>query len=131
MNKVLFSGFLGSAPQTKSLPSGDDVTEFSVAVKDGKETIWYSCSDFRKSKKIYEHFAFSQGDPSRGIEVSGRMRPARAFTRKDGSLGASLEVIVESVDFPPIRKGEAGQATAAPASGNAVAVDDGDESTPF
>ena len=128
MNKVTFSGFLGSDPVTKSLPSGDEVVEFSVGVKAGKDsTLWYSCTDFSRNRKIYEHF--SKGS---GILVDGRIRENRAYQTKDGRLGASLEISVSEVDFPPIRKDQAGQATPAPASGNTVAVDDGEEgATPF
>ena len=130
MNKVLFSGFLGSAPQTKELPSGASVVEFSVGVREGKDsTLWYDCSDWRSSNstKVYEHF--SKGS---GITVDGRLGQPRAFMRKDGTPGAALQVRVENVYFPPIRKDQAGQATSAAASGNAVAVDDGDEgATPF
>ena len=127
MNQVNFSGFLGSDPVTKSMPSGDDVVEFSLAVNAGKDsTLWVSCSDFgSRNRKMYQHF--SKGS---GIEVTGYIRENRAYLKKDGTPGASLEIGVSTVNFPPIRKGE-GQATAAPASGNTVAVEDEDQATPF
>lgn len=48
MNKIYFTGNIGSDAETKTLPSGKDVTEFDVAVTIGwgadKGTEWRRCS---------------------------------------------------------------------------------------
>lgn len=109
MNIVVFSGFLGSDPESKDLPSGDSVIEFSLAVRVGRDsTLWVRCSDFsaRRAEKVYPHFA-----KGRGVEISGRIREVRAYTTNEGEARASLEMVVLGVDFPPVRKDERGQAS--------------------
>jgi len=126
MNQVNFSGFLGTAPALKELPSGDSVMEFSLAVRaGGKDRIlWVRCHDFsqRRAEKLYSHF--SKGS---GIEVSGYLREVRTYTSAAGEARASLEMVVSTVDFPPVRRDERGAAKDA----DVVGADDGDGNIPF
>lgn len=61
MNKIIVTGALGRDAELKSLPSGKNVLEFSLAVNSGygdnKKTYWWKCKMFGdRAAKLAEHF---------------------------------------------------------------------------
>ncbi|GIV85806.1 MAG: single-stranded DNA-binding protein [Candidatus Roseilinea sp.] len=103
-------GRLGRDPEMRYMPSGEPVTSFSLATdrvwsdKDGqrqKETTWFRVSVFGKSAETVNQY-LSKG---KMVLVEGRLRvdpktggPA-VFTRQDGTVGASFEIIANTVRF--------------------------------
>lgn len=103
-------GRLGRDPEMRYMPNGDPVTSFSVATdrtyndKNGqkvKETTWFRISAFGKqadNTNTYLH----QGSM---VLIEGRLRvdpstggPA-VYTKKDGTSGASFEVVANTIRF--------------------------------
>ena len=131
--KLTIVGRLGRDPEMRYLPSGDPVTSFSVATdrgwtgKDGQkqsETTWFRCSVFGKMAEITNQY-LAKG---KMVLVEGRLRvdpktggPA-TFTRQDGSVGASFEIVVENVRFLSPRNDGEGQ----PVDATAESANDGD-----
>lgn len=103
-NKIQIIGHLGKDPEERVTPSGQKVTNFSVAAthsytsKDGekmKETTWFrvetwgkladACADWLKKGTL--------------VEVEGRIKPIRIYTKQDGTADAQLEINASSVLF--------------------------------
>ncbi|MFN4294890.1 MAG: single-stranded DNA-binding protein [Thermoflexales bacterium] len=107
---VTVVGRLGRDPEMRYMPSGEPVTSFSLATdrvwsdKNGqrqKETTWFRVSVFGKSAETANQY-LSKG---KMVLVEGRLRvdpktggPA-VFTRQDGTVGASFEIIANTVRF--------------------------------
>jgi len=107
---VILAGNLGRDPEMRYTPSGQAVTNFSVAVNDGytnsqgervDRTIWVRISTWGKLAEICNQY-LAKG---RKVLVEGRLvadpstgGPA-TFTRQDGSTGASFEVRALTVKF--------------------------------
>jgi single-strand DNA-binding protein len=101
-------------------PSGQAVTRFSVATSrqytsnNGspvKETIWWRISVWGKQAETCNQF-LKKGSK---VLIEGRMSPdletggPKTFTRKDGSTGASYDVMASTVRFLSSRSdGEGG-----------------------
>lgn len=96
--QVTLVGHLGRDPQTKHVPSGESVTEFSIATsrkrKDGESTTWWRCAMWGKRGEVIARY-LKKGDP---ILVSGEphMRP---WTDNTGAERQSLEVDVREFAF--------------------------------
>ena len=102
--KLIFIGNLGSNPEQRFTPSGDPVTSFSVATSrrygETDETTWFRVSVWGKQAEACQKY-LSKGAK---VLVEGRLRPDASgnpttFQRKDGTRGASYEVVAESVRF--------------------------------
>jgi single-strand DNA-binding protein len=102
--KLIIIGNLGSDPEMKLLPDGKAVTSFSVATSrkfsDKDETTWFRVSVWGKQAESCNQYLHKGSK----VLVEGRLRGGedgspRTFTRKDGSTGASYEVVAESVKF--------------------------------
>ena len=103
-------GRLGRDPEMRYMPNGDPVTSFSVATdrqyndRNGqkvKETTWFRVSVFGKQAETVNQF-LSKG---KMVLVEGRLRtdpktggPA-TFTRQDGTVSSSFEIIANTVRF--------------------------------
>jgi single-strand DNA-binding protein len=128
-------GRLGRDPEMKYMPNGDPVTSFSLATdrqyndKNGqkvKETTWFRVSVFGKQAETVNQF-LSKGKMAL---VEGRLRadpktggPA-TFTRQDGSVSASFEIVANTVRFlSPKTEGGSGDVS--------EPTSDGGEDTPF
>ena len=106
LNKVMLIGRLGSKPELKTLPSGDNVTRLNVATswqtkKDGvrdERTEWHSVSVFGKSAEHCVRYL----DKGRLVFVEGRLHATR-WKGKDGTEHQDREVRAETVTFltPP------------------------------
>jgi single-strand DNA-binding protein len=100
--KLTLIGNLGKDPEMRYLPDGTPVASFSLAVnkswtKDGQkqdETTWFNCSCWRKQAEVVTQY-LKKGN--RALIV-GEVK-ARAYTAKDGTAAASLDVNVQEVKF--------------------------------
>lgn len=123
-HKITLIGNLGRDPEMRYTPSGQAVTNFSMATtekwtgQDGnmqERTLWWRVSVFgkmaettntylKKGSKVYIEGRVT-GDPKTGSP--------RIFTRQDGTTGTSFEVTANTVKFLSSR----GETGAAPGSG--------------
>lgn len=102
-------GNLGADPVMRHLPSGDPVTNFSVATNrrwtnqdgsKGEETTWFRVAAWRRMAEVCHEY-LSKG---RLVLVTGRLIPSenggpRIWQGQDGQSRASFEVTAETVKF--------------------------------
>lgn len=108
--KLLIIGNLGRDPEMRYTPSGQAVTNFSVATNrrystsDGQqveETTWYRISAWGRQAETCNQY-LRRGSR---VLVEGRLKPdpetggPRLYQRQDGSWGASYEVTARYVKF--------------------------------
>jgi single-strand DNA-binding protein len=108
--KVIIAGNLGRDPEMRYTPSGQAVTNFSVATNrqytasDGqlvKETTWFRISAWGRLAETCNQY-LRRGSK---VLVEGRLNAdpqsggPRVYTRQDGSTGASFEITAETVRF--------------------------------
>lgn len=122
-------GAVGRNAEIRFLPSGQQMAVFSLAAsrvrsgRDGgdpiKETTWYQVTAFGKLAE----FCVKYVEKGARVLVTGRLRPdpvtggPRIWTKKDGKIGASFEVVAESLrllDWPD-REARGGFTPAEPA----------------
>lgn len=108
-HKVILVGNLGRDPEMRYTPSGQSVTNMSVAVNrkytnsNGdtvEETVWFRVSVWGRQAEACNQYLSS----GRSVLVEGRLIPddngnPKTFTRQDGSPGASFEVNAQTVRF--------------------------------
>jgi single-strand DNA-binding protein len=109
-HKILIVGHLGRDPEMRYTPSGQPVTNFSMATtrkwtgSDGntaEETVWVRVTAWGKLGEICNQY-LSKG---RLVLVEGRLTPdkdtggPRVYQRKDGTHGAQYEITAENVRF--------------------------------
>jgi single-strand DNA-binding protein len=107
---IIIVGNLGKDPEMKYTPSGQPVTNFSVACNRSyndasgqpvKETIWFRVTTWGKQAEICNQHLVSGSK----VLVEGRLTPdpdtggPRVWNRQDGSSGASYEVTAANVRF--------------------------------
>lgn len=107
---IIIVGNLGKDPEMKYTPSGQPVTNFSVASNRSyndasgqpiKETIWFRVTTWGKQAEICNQHLVSGSK----VLVEGRLTPdsdtggPRVWNRQDGSAGASYEVTAATVRF--------------------------------
>ena len=102
MNKIFITGRLTRDPELRTISTGTEVCDFSVAVdrrkkdKDGnKVTDYFDCSAWSKGG-VFVNTYFHKGD---GINVEGRME-SRKYVDKDGNNRTAWGITVENVEFP-------------------------------
>lgn len=109
--KLIFAGNLGDDPTMKYMPDGQAVTNFSVAVnrrwadratgQQQEEVTWYRVSVWGRQAEAANQYL----EKGRQVLIEGRLRPdpntgaPRLWTRNDGSVGASFEVVADRVQF--------------------------------
>ncbi len=100
VNKVILVGNLGRDPESRSLPSGQSVVNFSLATsrrykdRDGNrkdETEWHNIVCFGKSAEIAAQY-LTKG---KMIFVEGRIQ-TRSWDDKDGKKQYRTEIICEN-----------------------------------
>ena len=121
---IILVGNLGRDPEMRFTPSGQAVTNFSVAVNDNytnssgekvERTIWFRISTWGKQAETCNQYL----KKGRKVLVEGRIVPdpatgsPRIWTRQDGSSAASFEVNASTVRFLSA-KGEGGESAAVP-----------------
>lgn len=101
-NKIMIAGNLTRDPEMKYLPSGKNVTNFSIAVKDsykkGDEFVEnVSYLDIvvfaRQAENCNEYL--SKGSP---VFIEGKLQQRR-WEAKDGSKRSKVEIIANNVQF--------------------------------
>ncbi len=115
---VIVAGNLGRDPEMRYTPSGQAVTNFSVAVNDDytnnngervKRTIWFRVSAWGKQAENCNQYLHKGSK----VLVEGRMvvDPAtggpRIWTGQDGQSRASFEISAQNIRFLTPRGGEA------------------------
>lgn len=108
--KLIFVGNLGRDPEMRYTPSGQAVTNFSVAVNrrytgsDGQrvdETAWFRVSAWGRQAETCNQY-LRRGSK---VLIEGRVTPDQAtggpriWNRQDGTPAASFEVTAQSVQF--------------------------------
>ncbi len=107
---IILVGNLGRDPEMRYTPSGQAVTNFSVAVNDGytnsqgekvDRTIWVRVTTWGKQAETCNQYL----KKGRKVLVEGRLVPdaatggPRVWTRQDGTPSASFEVSASTVRF--------------------------------
>ncbi|HDR05301.1 MAG TPA: single-stranded DNA-binding protein [Candidatus Marinimicrobia bacterium] len=101
MNKVILIGRLGQDPESRSLPSGDAVANFSLATneiyndKTGQQkdiTEWHRCVAFGKTADYINNYIRK----GRQVYVEGRLK-TRKWTDRDNQTRYTTEVNVDIV----------------------------------
>jgi single-strand DNA-binding protein len=108
--KIIIAGYLGRDPEMRYTPSGNAVTNFSVATNrkwtnqdgsPGEETIWFRVSAWGKLAETCNQY-LSKGRP---VLIEGRMNPdpqtggPRIWTGNDGQPRASYEMTALTMRF--------------------------------
>lgn len=103
MNKIIIIGNLGRDPEMRYSPSGQPMTNFSIASsrryttaagEQREDTEWFNCTAFGRLADTCNQY-LSRG---RQVYVEGRLR-SRQYERRDGTPGFSLDVNVTEVHF--------------------------------
>ena len=108
--KIIIVGNLGGDPEMRYTPSGQAVTNFSVASNrkytgsDGQrvdETTWFRISAWGRQAETCNQY-LRRGSK---VLIEGRLNPDQAtgapriWTRQDGTPAASFEITAQSVQF--------------------------------
>lgn len=109
--KLTIVGNLGQDPEMRYMPDGQAVTNLSLACnrrwndratgEQQEEVTWFRVSVWGRQAEAANQY-LSKG---RQVLVEGRLRPdansggPRLWTRNDGSVGASFEVVADRVQF--------------------------------
>lgn len=102
--QVIIVGNLGRDPESRALPDGTEVCNFSVAVTEKwtaagekqEKTTWFNCSAFGKAAKVPQTY-LRKGST---VMLVGTVS-ARAYAGNDGTPGASLDMRVQRVQLLP------------------------------
>lgn len=131
INKVILVGNLGQDPETRYMPSGGAVTNFTLATNEtwkdkqsgeAKErTEWHRVAMFNRLAEIAAEY-LRKGSQ---VYIEGKLR-TRKWQDRDGNDRYTTEVIADEMQM---LGGKAGGASAAPARQPAVA-DTGDMGPP-
>lgn len=134
---VHLAGHLGRDPETRFTPSGQKVTNFTIATnfRKGKEdvTIWVRVTVWgdRFDKMI------SYLKKGSAVVVTGRMMPPSSYTDKEGRTQISLEVTAEMIDFSPFGKsdrtgeGQQGQQSGSQGQGGGQGAFEGNQGSSY
>lgn len=131
MNLGIFGGRLGRDAELNSLPNGDPVLNFSVAVdvgtRDNPKTLWVECALYGKRAATMRPY-LTMGLK---VTVSGRITLDTFTSSKDGQTKTTLKLSVNEVDMhlPPREQGSA--AHSAGSANRSAAAQDDDETIPF
>jgi single-strand DNA-binding protein len=135
-HEITIIGYLGREPEMRYTPSGQAVTNFSLAAnrrytngngEQVEETIWFRVAAWGRLAETCNQY-LSKG---RLVFVKDRLNPdpatgsPRIFNRQDGSAGASFEVTASQVLFLSSKFEDES------AGGNYAENDPGKEEIPF
>ena len=114
LNKVELIGYVGGAPEIRTLDKGDTVAEFSIATSrswtkrdGGKEerTEWHNCKAWGKLADIVGEYVVK----GQQVYVEGRLE-TRSWDADDGSKRYRTEVVVSELILLG-RRGEEAQSS--------------------
>jgi len=120
INKVILIGNLGKDPETRYLPSGDAVTNITVATTDTwkdksgekqEHTEWHRIAFFGKLAEIAGEY-LKKGSP---VYVEGRIR-TRKWQDKEGQDRYSTEIVADRMQLLGSRGGGSESAAREPAT---------------
>lgn len=98
MNKLIIIGNVTSNPELKATPSGHTVCSFGVAVNErrgGKdETTFFRVSAWKKLAETCQTYL----QKGKKVMVCGPVS-ARGYSKSDGTVGVSLEINANEVEF--------------------------------
>jgi single-strand DNA-binding protein len=103
-NKVILMGNLTRDPETKTTPSGQSVTNFSIAVNrtwkssDGsqqEQVSYINCVAWAKTGEVIAQY-MTKGSP---LLVSGRLDQRSWDDKESGQKRSTVEVVVEDFNF--------------------------------
>jgi single-strand DNA-binding protein len=104
VNKVIIVGNVGRDPETRRLPSGDAVTNISIATTDRyrdkqsgemrENTEWHRVAFFGKVAEVAEKY-LRKGSQ---VYVEGRLR-TRKWTDQSGQEKYSTEIVAETMQM--------------------------------
>jgi single-strand DNA-binding protein len=125
VNKVILVGNLGKDPETRYLPSGDAVANFSIATtevfkdKSGakqEHTEWHRISFFGRQAEIAGEY-LKKGSP---VYIEGRIR-TRKWQDKEGQDRFTTEIVGDRMQLLGSRGGSENMARGEPVSAAAGA----------
>ena len=109
--KMIVAGNLGRDPEMRYMPDGTAVTNLNVATnrrwtdrttgQPQEETTWFRVSVWGRQAEAANQY-LARG---RQVLIEGHLRPdpntggPKLFTRQDGSVGASFELVADRVQF--------------------------------
>ncbi|MFT4031046.1 MAG: single-stranded DNA-binding protein [Siphonobacter sp.] len=102
-NKVIVFGNLGRDPETRTLPSGAKVTEFSVATSESystrngekvEQTTWFRAEAWERLSDIASQY-LKKGDQ---VYLEGRLR-MEEYTDRDGNQRSALRIRVTDLNL--------------------------------
>lgn len=120
-NKVILMGNLTRDPETRTTPSGQSVTNFSVAVsrnwkgQDGQlqeQTSFINCVAWARTGETIAQY-LTKGSP---ILVSGRLDQRSWEDKESGQKRSAVEVVVEDFNFVGGGRSSDNNASAEPAA---------------
>lgn len=131
LNQCNFIGRLGKDPETRYMPAGDAVTNFSLAVgwksKDKEGTEWINVTAFGKLAEICGQY-LKKGSQ---VFISGRFKTEK-YQDKDGIDRYSTKIVADQMQMLGGKSDNAGEAPASkPRPARAPAADDMDSEIPF
>lgn len=119
-NRVILAGNLTRDPETRFLPSGTAVTEFSIAVNSRYKS--KTTNEFKEEVSFFDVVVFGKTGENcaeylskgRPVLVEGRLR--QRSWEKDGQKRSKIEVLADNVQFLGSSRGPAaeGSGPAAP-----------------
>jgi single-strand DNA-binding protein len=130
---IIIAGALGGDPELRYTPSGQAVTNFSLAADDSytnssgervKRTVWFRVAAWGKLGEVCNQY-LAKG---RKVLVEGKLGHddsgnPKTYTRQDGSAGASFEINANTVRFLSSASDGNGRTESEPA-GQSVPQDD-------
>jgi len=106
MNTITVAGHLGRDPETRFTPSGQKVTNFTIAVnqRKGKEefTVWYRITVW--GERFDKMISFLKKGSA--VIVVGELGKPEVYTDKEGRPQVSLDITAEIIRFSPFGGGE-------------------------
>ena len=109
VNKVILVGNLGRDPETRYMPDGGAVTNFSIATTDSwkdkagekqEKTEWHRISTFQRLAEIAGEY-LKKGSQ---VYIEGRLQ-TRKWTDKDGVEKFTTEIIADKMQMLGSRQG--------------------------
>ena len=128
LNSILVEGNVVRDPSTKTLPSGNQVCDFTLATnrfyKSGEE-------GFEKEVSYFDIEAWSRLGTAcaqnlkkgRGVRVVGRLKQDR-WTDPEGKQRAKVKIVAEHVEFKPAKPEDKGEETPVPQDQEAEEVEE-------
>ncbi len=127
-NRVILAGNLTRDPETRFLPSGTAVTEFSIAVNSRYKS--KTTNEFKEEVSYFDVVVFGKTGENcaeylskgRPVLVEGRLR--QRSWEKDGQKRSKIEVLADNVQFLGSSRGPAAEGGGASAPSQETPDDD-------